>query len=57
VNLRLIKSRAVLLLLFIFVAAVVTGCASTESENVSARPWNTPKGWETGFPTSIMEGR
>jgi hypothetical protein len=57
VNLRLLKSRAVLLLLFVFVAAVVTGCASTESENVSARPWNTPKGWETGFPTSIMEGR
>jgi len=38
--------------LFIF-----TGCATTESENLSERPWNSPRGWETGLPSSINEGR
>jgi len=35
----------------------VVGCATTDSENLSERPWNTPKGWETGLPSSINEGR
>jgi len=36
---------------------VVTGCATTESENLSERPWNSPKGWESGLPSNINEGR
>jgi hypothetical protein len=36
---------------------VVTGCATTEPENRSERPWASPKGWETGLPSSINEGR
>jgi hypothetical protein len=36
----------------------LSGCASTESDNVSARPWNSPKSWETGgLPSSMNEGR
>lgn len=35
----------------------LVGCASTDPENQSARPWNAPKNWETGLPTSILEGR
>jgi hypothetical protein len=27
-----------------------SGCASTESDNMSERPWNTPQGWENGLP-------
>lgn len=48
-----------LLLLAVLVALVATfcGCASTESENASTRPWNSPKGWETGLPVGITEGR
>jgi len=36
----------------------VSGCASTESDvdNVSARPWNAPKTWENGLPSSMTEG-
>ncbi len=35
-----------------------TGCASTaDNENVSVRPWNAPKTWETGIPSSMTEGR
>lgn len=33
------------------------GCSSTDPANRSARPWNTPKQWETGLPTGILEGR
>jgi hypothetical protein len=35
----------------------ITGCSTTESENLSARPWNSPQGWETGaLPSSMNEG-
>ncbi len=37
------------LLLFLVLAALVTvisGCASTEPDNASVRPWNSPEGWE-----------
>ncbi len=33
-------------------------CAtSSDSENLSSRPWNTPKSWEHGMPTQMFEGR
>ena len=35
----------------------LVGCVTSESENLSERPWNTPKGWETGLPSSMNEGR
>ena len=43
--------------LLALLAVIFTGCASDETENRSARPWNTPKMWEHGVPASIMEGR
>jgi hypothetical protein len=37
---------------------VLSGCASDhQMENASARPWNAPKNWETGLPSSVLEGR
>jgi hypothetical protein len=44
------------LLALVFAAVILTGCATTEPENVSSRPWNTPRGW-TGLPIGINEGR
>ncbi len=40
------------LLLFLLGVLLVgaTGCESTEPENDSVRPWNTPQGWEGGMP-------
>lgn len=35
----------------------LSGCASTEPDNLSERPWNTPKGWENGLPSGMTEGR
>jgi len=46
-----------LLLLLGIVGVLVSGCASTEPENASARPWNQPRGWETGLPPGMYEGR
>ena len=38
-----------LLLVLAAMAAVISGCASTESDNTSVRPWNSPEGWEGGM--------
>jgi hypothetical protein len=38
------------LLLLGVVLFVVSGCATTEPDNASVRPWNTPQGWEGGAP-------
>jgi len=38
-------------------SGALTGCASTETENLSERPWNSPKTWESGMPSGINEGR
>ena len=34
----------------------MSGCATTD-ENMSERPWNAPKNWETGMPSGMMQGR
>ena len=45
------------LLLLTALGLVMSGCASTESDNASTRPWNAPKTWESGLPSSLNEGR
>jgi hypothetical protein len=51
-------SRCCFLLLLLAAMATVSGCASTDSDNVSSRPWNQPQGWETGsLPGSMNYGR
>ncbi|MCC6234715.1 MAG: hypothetical protein IT580_18885 [Verrucomicrobiales bacterium] len=35
---------------------LLQGCATNE-ENLSERPWNTPRSWETGLPSSMTEER
>ena len=55
-NFLSVPRRAVLLLLFAL-ALGAAGCATSEPENASARPWNSPKSWETGgFPSTMNEG-
>ncbi len=44
------------LILTVFVVAL-GGCATTDSENLSERPWNSPKSWENGLPSAMTEGR
>jgi hypothetical protein len=33
----------------------LTGCSTTDE--LSARPWNAPRNWETGLPSQMMDGR
>ncbi|MBI3875052.1 MAG: hypothetical protein HY300_03635 [Verrucomicrobia bacterium] len=49
--------RAVLLVAFAACVVTLAGCASTEPSNVSQRPWNSPKGWETGGLPGMMFDR
>lgn len=51
------KRSLALLSLLVVLAGVVAGCKTTEPENLSSRPWNSPRGWEHGLPSSINEGR
>jgi len=54
----LLNSPSALLLLLLLTAFGLTACSTTEdSDNASVRPWNTPKGWETGLPSNMTEGR
>ena len=37
-----------LLLVLASIAVVFSGCSSTEPDNASVRPWNSPAGWQGG---------
>ncbi len=54
---RLLANPRWAFVLLFLAALALSGCATTESDNVSARPWDTPKSWETGLPSGMMEGR
>jgi hypothetical protein len=46
------KRRAVNWLWLLALGAIlagVSGCATSDPENASVRPWNTPQGWENGM--------
>jgi hypothetical protein len=45
-----LRSFLPLFLLLSGLMAGLTGCKTAESENVSSRPWNTPRGYDTGLP-------
>lgn len=52
------KIRAAHILLALIIAAlaaVVSGCASTEPDNASVRPWNSPEGWQNGALNGMMD--
>ncbi len=50
-------SQWILALILLAMVLVITGCADTEPDNRSARPWNAPKNWEGGLPMGLTEGR
>jgi len=51
------KLNRLFLLLLVLTGLAGGGCATTEPENMSARPWASPKSWETGLPAGMLEGR
>jgi len=44
-----------LVLVLTALAAVISGCASTEPDNASVRPWNSPEGWQGGALGDMMD--
>jgi hypothetical protein len=44
-------------LLLLLAGLFLTGCATTEPDNESVRPWNAPIGWEHGLPAGMTVGR
>lgn len=52
-----IRSFSLGLLALACLALLLGGCATSEPDNASARPWNAPKTWETGLPSGAFEGR
>jgi len=50
-----IFSSSLICLLFALVLLGASGCASTEPENASVRPWNAPIGWENGIPSGMYQ--
>jgi hypothetical protein len=48
------NTRWAFLLLLVVGGFALGGCASTESDNLSERPWNTPQGWENGMPSGMQ---
>ncbi len=54
-----VRLRFLLCLLLLAGAGLAfSGCATTETaDNDASRPWNSPRGWETGLPSGINEGR
>jgi hypothetical protein len=56
-NLLKVKFGHWCLLALAIVTIIGSGCASADSENMSARPWNSPGPNEGAIPSSLMEGR
>lgn len=48
--------RGLLLLALLGLSLGAAGCR-TGGDDMSERPWNTPKSWETGLPSALTEGR
>ena len=56
-NMKAFIGPLLFVLLGLAVSLIVTGCQSTESANVSSRPWNAPTTWQNGLPSNLNEGR
>ncbi len=57
-NSRLLQlARCLLAALALGGAFLATGCNTPEPDNMSSRPWNSPKGWEGGVPGMLYDRR
>jgi hypothetical protein len=45
------------MLLVLALGWACSGCGTTEAENTSERPWNSPEGWQNGNAGMIAQPR
>jgi hypothetical protein len=50
-----VSSSLLFCLLFALILLGASGCASTDPNNESVRPWNSPIGWENGVPSGMYQ--
>jgi len=53
---KALRRRGLLLFILTGLGLGAVGCR-TGGDDLSERPWNTPKSWETGLPSALTEGR
>jgi hypothetical protein len=51
------KWKLAVLFCLVLGSLALSGCATTDTDNISEMPWNTPKTWESGLPSTLNEGR
>ena len=57
-NPRLLQlGRCLLAAAAVLAAVLTTACNTAEPDNMSTRPWNSPKGWESGVPGMLYDRR
>lgn len=49
IEMKFLGVNLLLLLALLAMAVSFCGCASTDPDNASVRPWNAPQGWENGL--------
>lgn len=54
---KTVVSRVLAAAVLLATLLVLTGCATTEPENASSRPWGYRSGYDYGLPAMINEGR
>jgi len=52
---KLRAAQLFLVLVLGVLAMVISGCASTEPDNASVRPWASPEGWQGGALGGLMD--
>lgn len=50
-------ARWVAVVLLGVIVWTLSGCATSDPESDSERPWNAPQGWENGLPPQMYERR
>jgi len=57
-NSRLLQfGRCLLAALAVLAAVLTTACNTPDPDNLSTRPWNSTKSWETGVPGMLYDRR
>ena len=52
-----IRVRFWLSAILLVMVGTLAGCGTTDSPNVSSKPWNSPEGYQSNIPGQMLNGR